>query len=224
MERFAVIGLGRFGMRLASLLAAGGAEVIAVDNDRELVELIRDKVAVAVCLDCTDEEALRAQGIEKVDVAVVGIGSSLEASSLTTVVLKQLGVRRVIARATTPMHAQILSRIGADDIVNPEHESADRWSDKLLAPRVLERIPLAEGYSMVQVAAPEPFFNKTLEQLNVNKRFNVLVVAIHRSAEDAKAAPTETVISGPGPKDTVMPGDVLTLIGSDEAVADFPTS
>ncbi len=227
MTRFAVIGLGRFGMRLATLLSASGAEVIAVDSDRELVESARDKVTVAVCLDCTDEQALRAQGIDKVDVAVVGIGSDLESSSLTTVILKQLGVPRVIARAQTSIHGQILSRIGADGIVNPEHESAERWRDKLLAPTILERIPLAEGYSLVQVAAPKQFHNKTLEELHVHREYDVLVVAIRRTETkaggDSGQAGRESIIPGPGPKDVILPGDVLTLIGSDPAVAGFPS-
>ncbi|HET6429548.1 MAG TPA: TrkA family potassium uptake protein, partial [Phycisphaerae bacterium] len=128
MATFAVIGLGRFGYRLSTLLAEGGAEVIAIDSRRDLVESIRDRVTVAVCLDTTDEEALRAQGVDRVNVAVVGIGDDFEANALATVILKQIGVPRVISRATTTIRAQILSRIGADDVVNPERESAERWS------------------------------------------------------------------------------------------------
>jgi len=226
MATFAVIGLGRFGKRLAMLLAEGGADVIAIDNDRELVESVRDDVALAVCLDCTDEEALRAQGIDKVDAAIVGIGSSLEASSLTTVILKQMGVPRVIARASSSIHAQILSRIGADEIVNPEHESAERWRNRLLAPAILERIPVAEGYSLVQVAAPESFLDKTLGELNVHQKHGVLVVAIRRTTTQTdsrgKTAPHESVLAGPGPKDVIRAGDVLTLIGRDDAIESFP--
>src|SRR6056297_2976590 len=130
MERYAVIGLGRFGFRLAELLTQAGAEVIAIDRRRDLVDAIRDRVGLAVALDSTDEEALRTQGIDKVDVAVVGIGTDFEANVLSVVTLKQLGLQRVIARATTPIRAKILSRVGADDIVNPENESAERWSNR----------------------------------------------------------------------------------------------
>jgi len=228
MATFAVIGLGRFGKRLAVLLAEGGAEVIAIDSNRELVESVRDSVARAVCLDCTDEEALRAQGIDKVETAIVGIGTNLEASSLTTVILKQIGVRRVIARATTKIHADILSRIGADEIVNPEQESAERWGNKLLAPAVIERVAVAEGYSLVQVAAPSSFQNKTLSDLNVHKKHGVLVVALRRTVEKTDARgnkmSVESVVAGPGPDDEILPGDVLTIIGSDAAIEKFPTS
>ncbi len=226
MDRFAVIGLGLFGRRLATLLAEAGAEVIAVDNNRELVESVRDEVTLAVCLDCTDEEALRAQGVDKVDVAVVGMGSNLEISALTTVILKQIGVPRVITRATTGIRAQILSRIGADGVVNPEQESAERWRDKLMAPAMLERIVLGEEHSLVQVEAPKSFHNKTLAELDVHNKYSVLVVAIRRSVKRTDARGNEVVreqvLSGPGPHDTVMPGDVLTIIGRDEAIEKFP--
>lgn len=227
MEKFAVIGLGRFGERLAILLAKAGAEVIAVDRRREIIESIRDKVSLGVCLNSTDEEALRAQGIDKVDVAIVGIGSGLEDSALTTVILKQLGVPRVISRAATSIHGQILDRIGADDIVNPEMESAQRWCNSLLAPAIMERIELAEGYSLVQAAAPVSFHHKSLEVLAVRKKHEVNVVAIRRTVKETDAeGRTRTrqfVISVPMPDSIIAPGDVLLLIGSDEALAAFPT-
>ena len=143
-DRFAVLGLGVFGARLARALAASGAEVIAADQDPQLVEQISDHVTLAVRLDTTDEHALRAQGIDKVDAAVVGIGSAFEDAALTTSTLKGLGVPRVIARATSKARGEILSRIGADDIINPEAESADRWCARLVMPQVLEKIDLGE--------------------------------------------------------------------------------
>jgi len=226
MERFAVIGMGRFGMRLAIRLADAGAEVIAIDRDPEIVEEVKDRVALAVSLDATDEKSLLAQGIDKVDAAIVGIGADFEESVLSTVILKQIGVRRVISRATTSIRGQILGRVGADDIVNPERESADRWCSRLLAPAVLERTVLAEGYSLVQVEAPQRFFDKTLAELAVGTRYRVLVVAIRRTTQhpeaDTAAATTQTVISAPGPNSTIRPGDVLVLIGNDDAIAQLP--
>ena len=124
MNRFAVIGLGRFGSRLASNLAAAGAEVIAIDRSRQIVEDLRDKVTLAIALDATDEQALRIQGVDQVDCAVVGIGQDFEANALTTALLKSLGVARVVSRAGNQMQAEILTRIGADGVVKPEDESA----------------------------------------------------------------------------------------------------
>lgn len=222
MERFAVIGMGRFGQKLAVLLAEAGAEVIAVDRQKELVDEIRDTVTLAVCLDSTDEDALRSQGIHKVDVAIVGIGSSFEANLLTTVVLKQLGVPRVISRATTDRRGKILSRIGADSVANPELESAERWRSRLMAPQIMERIELEEGYSLTRLAAPEAFFNKTLAELDVRKKHRITVAAIHRSSRDKNGAdttrPRSRLIKVPMPESKILPGDVLLVIGSDSAV------
>jgi trk system potassium uptake protein TrkA len=226
MERFAVIGLGRFGTRLATLLADAGAEVLAVDCDKGRVEAISERVTLAVCLDSTDEEALRAQDIDKVDVAIVGIGSAFEAAVLTTVTLKQLGVPQVIARATTGIRGQILLRIGADDIVNPEKESAERWRGRLLAPAILERVALAEGHSLAQVAAPQSFVGKTLQELDFAKKYKLLVVAIRRSVPSregkAKEAGRPVIVSPPGPDALIQAGDVLVVIGSDDAVEALP--
>lgn len=228
MERFAVIGLGRFGMRLAELLAQGGAEVIAIDRKRELVEAVRDKVTVAICMDSTDERALRAQGIDKVDVAVVGLGTAFEASALTTVLLKQLGVPRVVTRAATSVRGQILSRIGADDIVNPEKESAERWRNRLMAPAVMERIDLAEDCKLVQAPAPGEFLGKTLAQLDVRRKYNVNVVAVRRTSQETDSTGVKRtrqyVISVPMPDTKIAPGDVLLLIGNNEAIQSFPVA
>jgi len=228
MERFAVIGLGRFGVRLAILLGEAGAEVIAVDRRRELIERVRDRVTLAVCLDSTDEQALKAQGIDKVDVAIVGIGGAFEENALTTVILKQLGVPRVISRATTTMRGRILTRIGADDIVNPERESADRWRNRLLAPSIMERIELAEGYSLTQIPAPDSFTGKTLQQLDVRRKYEVNIVAIRRTTKEADdegvSRTRQYVISVPMAETKVVKGDILLMIGSDEAMESFPAN
>jgi len=226
MERFAVIGLGRFGRHLARQLAEAGAEVIAIDEDRERIEEIRDRVALAVCMDSTDAHALRAQGIDRVDVAVVGLGANFEDNALTTAVLKQIGVPHVISRATSSVRGEILSRIGADEIANPERESADRWRNRLLAKAVIERIELAEDFSLVQVAAPQSFHGKTLAQLEVRRKYNVQVVAVRRTVveagEDGRRTTRQFVISVPMPDSVILPDDVLWLIGNDEAMQRLP--
>jgi len=226
MEKFAIIGLGRFGMRLATMLADAGADVIAIDRRRELIDQVRDKVSLAVCMDCTDEDAIKAQGIDKADVAVVGVGTSFEDSALVTVMLKHLGVGRVISRATTTMRARILQRIGADDIANPERESAERWRNRLLAPSIMERIELAEGYSLTQVPAPASFHGKTLQQLDIRRKHEVNVVAIRRTIastdEEGVKRTRQFVISVPMADTTIEEGDILLLIGSDDAMNSFP--
>ena len=224
MQKFAVIGLGRFGMRLARLLADAGKQVIAIDRRRELVEAIRDRVDRAVALDSTDEQALRAQGIEKVDVAIVGIGGAFEANALTTVILKQqLGIPRVISRATTTVRAQILERIGADDTVNPERESAERWSKHLVAPSIMEQIALADGYSLVQIAAPSSFQSKTLKDLAISSKYKVNVIAIRRTIQSSQSEQAgQMVISAPMADTVIEPNDVLLIIGADDSIAALP--
>ena len=224
MERFAVIGLGRFGKRLAILLSDAGAEVIAVDIDRELVDQVRDNVTVAVALNATDPEALRSQGIDRVDVAIVGMGDAFEDTVMTTVLLKQLGVSRVISRAATEIRASILRRVGADDVVNPERESAHRWCNQLLAPQIVSQFELGEGFSLAQIVAPESFYGKTLAELSLRQKHNVNIVAIRRkdSTEDFDEE-REAVISLPMADTLIKPGDLLLLVGSDESMRAFPT-
>jgi len=211
-------------MRLATLLADSGAEVIAVDVNRDLVEKVRDDVALAVCLNATDEEALRSQGINKVDVAIVGMGDAFEDTVMTTVLLKQLGVSRVISRTTSDIRAKILRRVGADDVVNPERESAHRWCNQLLAPQIVSQFELGEGFSLAQVVAPESFYGKSLAELSLRQKHNVNIVAIRRKAptvdlEDAR----EAVVSLPLADTVIEPGDLLLLVGNDESMRAFPT-
>ncbi|MCE5325854.1 MAG: TrkA family potassium uptake protein [Planctomycetaceae bacterium] len=225
MERFAIIGLGLFGKSLATRLAEAGAEVIAIDKSRDLVDDVRDIVAVAVCLDSTDEQALIAQGVDKVDVAVVGIGTHFESSALTTVILKQLGVPRVISRATSRIRADILTRIGADGVISPEEESAERWAGRLLSPSVIERFAIADGFSLAQVTAPREFWSKTLAELDLSKKHKVLAVAIRRTTPGSDLAPAqETIITAPGPATEILQGDLVVVIGPDAAIASLPQS
>ena len=221
-HRFAIIGLGRFGMRLARGLAKAGAEVIAVDRNELLIEEIRDHVTLAVALDATDEKALIAQGIDKVDVAVVGVGGAFESCALATSILKQLGVPRVISRATTRARGEILRRIGADDIINPEAEAAAQWSSRLTMPEVMEKIDLGGDHSLVQIRAPGAWAGKTLEQLNVRKKFKVNVVAIRRPDAGANKTDRTYIIDTPLPDSTIEAGDLLLVVGTNEAIEALP--
>jgi trk system potassium uptake protein TrkA len=221
MESIAVIGLGRFGGRLARALAQAGREVIAIDLSRESIELIRDHVTQAIALDATDEAALRSRGVHKVDVAVVGIGNDFEATVLATVTLKQLGVPRVIARAANAVSAQVLRRVGADAVVMPEDESADRWASRLIGPAVLNQIEFHEGYSIIELRLPRSWVGRSLAELGVRARFGLHVVAIkreHRDADDLRSVRIEV----PGPNDPLTEGDVVVLMGKDEDLAKLP--
>ena len=220
MLRYAVIGLGRFGATLARHLGDLGAEVIAIDHREERVAEVRDHVSVAIRLDATTERNLREHGLEGVDVAVVGMGENFEATQLVTVILKRLGVGQVVVKAPTPLQYEILKRIGADEVVSPEKESAIRLAQRLLSPRILDYIELAEGYSLVQLKVPAGFAGKSLRELDVRRVFGVNVVAIKRSVEtgrdeDDRPVIEERFVGTTDPTDVIEEGDVLVVIGAD---------
>jgi len=223
MQRFAVIGLGRFGSRLATNLALAGQEVIGIDAEPRIIEDLRDRVTLAITLDATDEQALRMHGIDKVDVAIVGIGNDFEASAMATVILKQIGVPKVISRAITPTSARILARIGADDVVSPEDESADRWAHRLTTPNFLNQYELAAGHSIVETKCPTTWIGKTLAELSLRAEYNVQVVAIKRATPSPAGAPVRTAMIMPQPDSPLLEGDVLILIGRDPDLAAVPT-
>jgi trk system potassium uptake protein TrkA len=227
MRRFAVIGLGRFGKKLAIALAMSGAEVIAIDKNRDEIELIRDQVSHAVRLDSTDEEALKAQGLDKVDVAIIGIGQGtgrgFESAILTVVNLKQMGVKQIYARAEDPIASEVFSKVGATDVIYPEIESAQRWAYKLIAPQIGEKIDFAPGYSLARVKAPASFNEKTVMDLQLRQKYNVNLVAIKRSEHSkAKKAERQQVINVPMPNTVIYQDDILMVAGSDADLAKLP--
>jgi trk system potassium uptake protein TrkA len=224
MRRFAVIGLGRFGQKLAIALSMSGAEVIAIDKNREVVELIRDQVSHAVRLDSTDEEALKAQGADKVDVAVVGMGQAgFEDAILTVVTLRQMGVKQIYARAESLIAGQVFSKVGATDVIYPELESAQRWAYKLIAPQIGEKIDFAPGYSLARIEAPASFDGETVMDLQLRQKYNVNLVLIKRSdAAKVRKAEKEAIIHVPMPDTIIYQGDVLMVAGSDADLARLP--
>jgi len=226
--RVAVIGLGRFGQSLAISLAERGAEVIAIDKDREAIDAIKDKVALAVILDSEDEEALRAQGVDKVDVAVVSVGErDFRSNALTTILLKKMGVKTVISRAMEDIEREILENIGADKVVFPEVESGIRLARSLTASSVIDYIPLDENeaYSMAQIEAPKRFWGKKLDDLKIPARYGVNIVLIKHRVEqtDEKGNTTVKEEINPVPRadDVINDGDTLWIVGRTENVEDI---
>jgi len=224
MRRFAVIGLGRFGTKLAVTLSLSGAEVIAIDRNREPVELIRDQVSLAVRLDGTDEEALKAQGVDKVDVAVICMGqASFESAVLTVVNLRQMGVKDIYARAESPLAGEVFLKIGATEVIYPEIESAQRWAYKLIAPQIWEKIDFAPGYSLARIKAPASFDCKTVMDLQLRQKYNVNLVLIKRGPnvqgrKDARSA----IVGIPLPSTVIYKDDILMVAGADVDLAKLP--
>lgn len=227
MKRFAVIGLGRFGTKLAVDLAASGADVIAIDKGKDEVEALRDQVGVAVRLDSTDEQALRAQGVDKADVAIVSIGQThghgFEAAILTVVNLKQLGVPMIYTRAEDPIAGEVFSKVGATGIIFPEVESAQRWAFRLIAPHVEDRLDFAPGYSLARVKAPAGFDGKTVKQLQLRQKYNVNLVAITRAEHAANGVTAKgEMVNVPLPDTVIYQDDILIIAGADTDLAKLP--
>jgi len=225
MKRFAVIGLGRFGKKLALALSMSGAEVIAIDKERDIIEDLRDEVSHAVRLDSTDEEALRAQGVDKVDVAIVGMGQSghaFEAAILTVVNLKRMAIPLIYARAENLTAGQVFSAVGATEVIYPEIETAQRWAYKLIAPHIEEKIDFAPGYSLARVKAPAAFHGQTVMELQLRQKYNINLVAIKRGDNAANSDEINTVINVPMPNTIIYNDDILMVSGADIDLARLP--
>jgi trk system potassium uptake protein TrkA len=222
MRKFAVIGLGRFGQKLATALTMSEAEVIAIDQNREIVEQIRDQVSLAVRLDSTDEVALRSQGVDKVDVAIVGIGQggrSFESSILTVVNLKTMGVPLIYARAESLIQGQVLSKVGATEVIYPEIESAQRWAYKLITPQITDKLDFAPGYSIASMAAPESFNEQTVMDLQLRQKYRVNLVSIKRGEKSGSA---DEIINVPLAETIIYGGDILMIAGKDADLERLP--
>lgn len=227
MKSFAVIGLGRFGNKLAIALSMSNAEVIAIDKNRDIIEQIRDQVSHAVRLDSTDGDALIAQGVNKVDCAIVGIGQGsggFESAVLTVVNLKNMGINLIYARAESLIAGQVFSAVGATDVIYPEIECAQRWAYKLIAPQISEKIDFAPGYSLARVHAPASWDGKSVIALQLRQKYNVNIVVIRR-AESSKARAEEkaNLITTPTPDTQIFQGDVLMVAGTDADLARLPS-
>ena len=218
---FAVLGLGRFGGEVCRVLSQKGMKVIAVDNQPKNVEKLKDIVTQAVLVESNDEESLRNAGMQDVDVAVVAIGDNLEGSILTTLLLKNIGVPYIIARATTNVHAQVLKEVGATEIINLQIEEGKRLANRLVAPDVMDIIPISANQSMAELRIPEAFVDKTLKQLDIRRKYHINIISIKRAKttidEMGNPVRKETVIS-PNPEDVLKLNDVLVLLGEEKDI------
>ncbi|HUU01054.1 MAG TPA: NAD-binding protein [Myxococcota bacterium] len=200
-----VVGLGHFGSGLARSLARH-CEVLALDNDINRVNAITEDVQRALCLDARDFAALASVVSSDFDEAVVSIGESLEASILCTLHLKRIGVPVIRAKADSADHADILKSVGAEHIVFPERETAERLALQMLNPNLLDFIPLAKDYRVMDIAAPGGFCGRSLISLQIRNRFGLFVIAI-------KKHQGETFVFLPGPEQVIEQDDVLVMIG-----------
>jgi trk system potassium uptake protein TrkA len=215
MKRYAVIGLGLLGRTVARELAARGVEVIAVDMDGELVQAMAEDVPLAVRLDSTNRDALKQQGIDQVDAALVAIGQNFQAAVLTTALLKEFGIERVISRARTVEEARILKLVNADEVVLVEEMVARRLATRMMSPSLVEMVELTPGMSLAKIEAAPEMLGKTLSSLKFRQRYGLNVVAVIKSDAEGHGSPTAPL---PDPDETIEEGDVLLVDGPDEAI------
>jgi trk system potassium uptake protein TrkA len=179
MKQFVVIGLGNFGFGVATRLAQIGHEVLAIDLSETRIDEIKDKVTQAVAGDAKDKTVLADLVSKAIDAAIVSLGDSIEASVLSVLYLKELGVRRIIAKATSDDHGKILEFIGTSEVIYPERDAAVRLAERLNAPTsVLDYIELSPEYGIIDIATPDGFVGKTLKQLHLPTEHGVLIIAV----------------------------------------------
>lgn len=216
----AVIGLGTFGAKTATRLFEKGAEVLAIDLNPELVDRIKDRVSHAICIDVTQERSLRAVNISEVDTAVVAIGDNVEMSIMAVAMLRKLGVGRVIARATSPLHEHVLKEVGASEIIKVEEEMGEITASKIAAPHVLQRYNFAAGYSIVELKLGKAFEGKTLVESQIRQNYSLNIVALQKRvpyiSEDGKAAHRVVINDSPLPMDVIEADDIVVLVGSEK--------
>jgi trk system potassium uptake protein len=206
-----VIGLGRFGSSLALELEASGTEVLGIDGDEDIVQAFAGRLTHVVRADSTNEEALRQLAVPDFDRAVVGIGSNIEASLLTTSLLKQFGIRTVWAKAISEAHARILEQLGVDHVVSPEHEMGRRVAH-LVRGRMLDFIEFDKGFAMVRTTPPEDLLGVALGDAEVRRKHGITVVAVKRRGEEFTYATPDTVL---------VEGDTVIVSGRTEVVETF---
>jgi len=211
MKRFAVVGLGNFGFHAAKALFEDGNEVVAIDTDKGRVQAIDPHSTEAVVLDATDREALKAIGLENMDGVIVSTGTKISTSILICLYLQEIGVKKILAKALDEDHGKIMKRVGATEIIHPERDMALRVARGLSRPNILDFIPLAEEFDLIQVGPPREFVGKSLKQLNLRAKYNVHVIAI-------KELVPENFILVPPASFIIKDSDILTMLGKTQDI------
>jgi trk system potassium uptake protein TrkA len=214
VKQFAVIGLGRFGASLARTLAEAGHDVLGVDLQEERIRPLANVLTHVVQADATDEEVLRSLGIRNFDCCVVTLSSNLQSSVLVTLMVKELGVPLVVAKARDEQHGKVLQKIGADRIVYPERDMGFRLAHNLMAGNILDHIELSPDNSIAEVAAGDRMVGRNLRQLDLRAKYGLNVLAIKHN----------NIISvTPRADDVIQEGDILIVIGPNEGIRRLET-
>ncbi|SIR85034.1 trk system potassium uptake protein TrkA [Peribacillus simplex] len=211
-RQYAVIGLGRFGTSVAHRLYTAGQEVLGIDVNEERVENAELSVTHAIMADTTEEETLRSIGIRNFDCVIVAIGNDMQSSILTTLLLKEIGVDKVIAKALNKNHGQVLTKVGADWVIYPERDMGERVANQLLSPNMLNYIEISKEYNIEEIILPMSMKGKSLRELDLRAKYNISVIAIVSNGE---------IIIAPSPDQDIHENDMLLVVGNKEDLAVF---
>jgi trk system potassium uptake protein len=215
--KFIIIGLGNFGTSLGEKLTGMGHEVIGVDNRMSKVELFKERLTHTICLNCTDPQAVESLPLKETDVVLVTIGEDEGANILTTAIIKQIGVKRLISRAITPIHETILSAMGVEEILHPEEETAGRWAKKLTMSNVIDSFELPDHHNIVEILVPKEFVGKSLGEISMLKSYGVIVLTtiIVMEEKNLLGMPRKvTKVKGVATSETVLnEGEIMVIYG-----------
>lgn len=206
--QFFIAGLGRFGTSVAMSLEKMGYDVMAMDTDENVVQGLSDTLGYVVCADASDEKNLAAIGAGNADVAVVSIGE-LGASLMTTLLLKDMGVKKIIVKALDELHGKMLTKIGADKVIYPDVEMGIRVAHNLISPGIVDYIEMDNNLTILSIRLPKDWTGETLITLDVRRRYDITVVAIKRNGD---------VYVNPRPDMPFLEGDMLIILGETERV------
>ncbi|WP_077622169.1 potassium channel family protein [Sediminibacillus massiliensis] len=209
---FAVIGLGRFGGSICRELSSEGMNVLAIDLEEDKVNEYKDVASHAVIADTTDEKVLKELGIRNIDHVIVAIGDNIQSSILTTLMLKELGVKRITVKAQNDYHAKILNKMGADQVVHPERDMGKRIAHSIISNNILDHLELSEDHSIAEVKAGRKMSGRTLQELDIRAQFGCNVVAI-RQAKEINVSPMAD--------ERLSSEDILIVIGADKDISRF---
>ncbi len=203
-KQYLVLGLGRFGTSLAESLCKLGHEVIAIDNNADLVDDIAPSVTQAIQMDATDEVLLSALGIKNFDAAIVSIGQSMRESIMVCMLLKEMGVGYLIAKANDEIHAKVLRKIGVDRVVFPERDMGSRLARAIITPNALDLMDLSDDHQIMETRLPRKWVGNTIIGINVRRKYGISILAIHRD---------ERFLVSPAPDMHFEAGDTLLVLG-----------